>query len=106
MVGEPSMITIEEFIGGSPPVSRDEALALMLQLTAAQARLAVTIADLSAVPIEDRLLDIDEAAALLSVDRQWLYRRTRKVPFVVRLDGAVRFSARGIEQFITARRGR
>ncbi|MHB8384296.1 MAG: helix-turn-helix transcriptional regulator [Candidatus Binataceae bacterium] len=54
-------------------------------------------------PGEDRLLDIDEAARCLSVDRQWIYRRTKKLPFVVRLDGAVRFSARGIDAYIAAR---
>ena len=100
------MITLDELANGAVPASRDEAVALLARLAAAQTRLAVSLATLAEPAAGDRLLDIDEAASRLGVDRQWLYRRTRTLPFVVRLDGQVRFSERGIERFIASRRGR
>ncbi|MGA7873041.1 MAG: helix-turn-helix domain-containing protein [Candidatus Binatus sp.] len=101
------MITLDALIAGECPTSRDEAVALMGLLAAAHAKLAAVMAvAMVETPTADRLLDVDEAAQMLKVDRQWIYRRTRKLPFVVRLDGAVRFSASGIERFIAAKRGR
>lgn len=100
------MISLDDLIAGKSPASRDEAVALMAQLASAQTRLAVSIAGLAAAPADDRLIDVDEAAEMLGVDRSWLYRRTRTLPFAVRLDGKVRWSAAGIQNFIAAKRGR
>ena len=96
------MIGLDELIAGESPVTRDEAVALMGLLAGAQIRLAKIIADL-AVVTADRLLDADEAAQKLGVDRQWLYRRSGRLPFVVRLDGQLRFSLCGIESYIAAK---
>src|SRR5437773_2475086 len=52
---------------------------------------------------EDNLLRIDEAAKRLGVSPDWLYRRTSKLPFVVRLGRHVRFSAQGIENYVKRR---
>jgi predicted DNA-binding transcriptional regulator AlpA len=100
------MIGLDDLVAGASPASRDEAVSLMGLVAAAQIRLAKIVADLAVASAEDRLLDVAEAAEKLGVDRAWLYRRTRSLPFVVHLDGAVRFSARGVDQFIAARRGR
>lgn len=100
------MISLDELAAGAAPGSRDEAIALMAKLAAAQNRLAASLAALAEPTQPDRLLDIDEAAGRLNVDPQWLYRRTKALPFVVRLDGQVRFSERGLERFIASRRGR
>lgn len=52
---------------------------------------------------EDRLLPIEEAAAHLGVTRDWLRRRP-DLPFVVKLsEGVVRYSSRGIGQYIASR---
>ncbi|HKN12799.1 MAG TPA: helix-turn-helix domain-containing protein [Candidatus Binatus sp.] len=83
----------------------DDIAALLCRLAAAQTRLAALLAG-SARAGEDHLLDVDEAAQKLGVDRQWLYRRTKRLPFVVRLDGQVRYSAVGLERFIASRRGK
>jgi excisionase family DNA binding protein len=99
------VITLDALVAGESPTSRDEAVALMGQVAAAQARLTAFFAGLAITSTEDRLLDVDEAAQRLSVDRQWIYRRTGKLPFVVRLGGAVRFSAQGIERYVAAKRG-
>jgi predicted DNA-binding transcriptional regulator AlpA len=106
MAGGPPMITLDDLAAGTLPGSRDEAVALMGLLGAAQTRLAASIAGLALAAAEDRLLGVDQAAAMLGVDRSWLYRRTRTLPFAVRLDGKLRFSLLGIQNFITTRRGR
>ncbi len=54
----------------------------------------------------DRLLEVDEAARLLSLSPDTLYRRAGQLPFTVRIGGSVRFSALGIQKFIRARQGR
>ena len=98
------MIGLDELLAGAAPGSRDEALALMGLIAAAQIKLTAFIADSPESAIEDRLLNIDDTAARLGESKQWLYRRTAKLPFVVRVGSHVRFSSHGIDQFI-ARRG-
>jgi len=55
---------------------------------------------------EDRLLDVEAAAARLAVSTDTLYRKARDLPFTVRIGGNVRFSARGLARFIETRQGR
>jgi predicted DNA-binding transcriptional regulator AlpA len=97
------VITLDQLAAGASPASRDEAVALMGLLAAAHARLAASLAGLVVTSTEDRLLDVDEAAQRLGVTRQWLYRRTRTLPFAVRLAGKVRYSSAGIQHFIANR---
>lgn len=53
---------------------------------------------------EDQLLTVEEVAKKLGVPRDWIYRRTRKLPFTVRLGPRhVRFSLRGLERYIRQR---
>jgi hypothetical protein len=50
--------------------------------------------------VEERLLDVHEAAGRLCVTIGWLRRRPT-LPFVVKLsEGVVRYSQRGLESFI------
>jgi predicted DNA-binding transcriptional regulator AlpA len=53
----------------------------------------------------DQLLDLDEAARRLNVSSSWLYRRSSKLPFVVRNGRKLSFSERGIEQYIASKKG-
>ena len=54
---------------------------------------------------KDRLLTAQEAAKILSVSPDWLYRNTRKLPFTRRLGPKMlRFSRLGIEKWIGTRR--
>lgn len=100
-----------EDLGQIPP---EQIPAMLAQLAAMQSTLAArllgappTTNGQSHPPAEsDRLLDIQEAATMLSVSPDWLYRRTKKLPFVVRLGRQIRFSARGIEKHIRQRAGR
>lgn len=52
-------------------------------------------------PSEDKLLNIDEAAALLGMSKDRLYRTD--YPFTIRDGGLLRFSYNGIQKWIRAR---
>ncbi len=47
------------------------------------------------------LIDVDETARRLGVDRTWVYRHLEELPFAVRLPGkALRFDPVGLEKYI------
>src|SRR2546428_9422456 len=71
--------------------------AVVLELSAVEARLAARLAQLGLEGRDgqqhDRLLTVDEVAATLGVSRDWVKRRGAHLPFTVPLSpGAVRFS--------------
>jgi excisionase family DNA binding protein len=51
----------------------------------------------------DRLLTAAEAAELLACSPDYLYRRVNKLPFVRRIGHMVRFSERGINNYLELR---
>jgi predicted DNA-binding transcriptional regulator AlpA len=52
----------------------------------------------------DRLLSADEAATLLSVSPDWLYRHAKKLPFTRKLGPKMlRFSSHGIHKYLATR---
>jgi predicted DNA-binding transcriptional regulator AlpA len=54
---------------------------------------------------EDRFLDAKEAARLLSVSEDWLFRHSRKLPFARKLGPKMlRFSYHGIQKYLAARK--
>ncbi|HWP23517.1 MAG TPA: hypothetical protein VNM15_04950 [Candidatus Binatia bacterium] len=54
---------------------------------------------------EDRLLDAKEAARLLCVSEDWLYRNARKLPFARKLGPKMlRFSFQGIQRYLASRK--
>jgi predicted DNA-binding transcriptional regulator AlpA len=54
---------------------------------------------------EDRLLDAEEAATLLSVSEDWLYRYAKKLPFTRKLGPKMlRFSSLGIQKYLATRK--
>jgi predicted DNA-binding transcriptional regulator AlpA len=54
---------------------------------------------------EDRLLTADEAAEMLSVSPDWLYRHAKKLPFARKLAPKVlRFSYQGIVKWLATRK--
>jgi len=90
--------------GSAPSLTREDIRSVLCRLAAIQSRIAAHIAEGEGTPPpEDRLLTADEAATRLGVKRQWLYRRSNRLPFVVRLDGKVRYSSHGIDHFIASR---
>jgi hypothetical protein len=74
------------------------------RLAVVEGNLADRLTTLGAAP--DRLLTAEDAAALLAVSVDWLRRRA-DLPFVVRpSEGLVRYSARGIAEYIARRMGK
>jgi excisionase family DNA binding protein len=60
---------------------------------------------LNEVNNEDRFLDADEAAALLGVSKDWVYRHASKLPFTRRLGRKmVRFSQKELLSWAASRR--
>jgi predicted DNA-binding transcriptional regulator AlpA len=54
---------------------------------------------------EDRLLDAEEAAEVLSVSPDWLYRRAKKLPFTRKLGTKMlRFSSQGIQKYLATKK--
>jgi predicted DNA-binding transcriptional regulator AlpA len=74
------------------------------EVVAAALRAAVIApAPLTSGVTEDRLLDVHQAAERLGVSPDWIYRRSRELPFVVRVGSRVRASQRGIDRWIRSR---
>ena len=56
---------------------------------------------------EDRLLTTAEAALKLGCSKNYLYRNSKKLPFVIKLsEKRVRYSKKGIEKFLALRQNR
>jgi predicted DNA-binding transcriptional regulator AlpA len=54
---------------------------------------------------EDRLVKIDEAARMLSVSEDYLYRTHKKLPFTRKLGrGLIRFSVNGMQKWMAEKR--
>lgn len=80
---------------------------LLVQLNVDELRAIVREAVKSASRgvVEDRLIDAEEAAKVLCVSADWLYRRAKRLPFTRKLDRKVlRFSFQGIQRYIESRR--
>jgi predicted DNA-binding transcriptional regulator AlpA len=53
---------------------------------------------------EDRLVDINEAAKMLSAKKDWLYHNRKRLPFVKKTGPkSLRFSVRGIQAWIAGK---
>ena len=54
---------------------------------------------------EDHPLDAEQAAEILSVSEDWLYRHARKLPFTRKLGPKMlRFSSTGIQKYLITRK--
>ena len=54
---------------------------------------------------EERLIDAEEAAKLLSVSEDWLYRQAKKLPFTRKLGPKMlRFSSQGMQKYLATRK--
>ena len=54
---------------------------------------------------EDRLLTAEEAAKVLSVSQDWLYRNAQKLPFARKLgEKMLRFSSQGMQKWLNTRK--
>lgn len=96
----PSVDTIDEVPEHQLPSIMAELLSLQARVVARQTQAAAVVSEPGANHL---LLTIDEASVHLRVTKDWLRRRP-ELPFIVKLsDGVVRYSARGIEQWVATR---
>lgn len=98
--GDPATLTVPD-----PDLAPDDELAALVVLLAAlQTRAAARLLGRPALP-PDRLLDGEQAADRLRTSYDWL-KRQKELPFRVELsEGQTRYSERGLEAWIAARRG-
>jgi len=53
------------------------------------------------ISVEDRWVDVKEAARISGLSRDYLYRHVKKLPFAAKVDeGTLRFSVLGIHEFM------
>ncbi len=84
-------------------VSRAHVPAILAQLAALQVALAAHLLqqqEQDAEPEADRLLSISDASARLNVSQDWIYHRTKKLPFIRRVGGHVKASEQGLARYI------
>ncbi len=54
---------------------------------------------------EDKLFNAEDAAKILSVSKDWLYRNAHKLPFTLRVPpNMLRFSCQGIQKYLATRK--
>jgi predicted DNA-binding transcriptional regulator AlpA len=93
-------------------VPRDEAVALLAQMAAVQASLLARIVVATMAPdvelhgdTRNDMLSAAEAAKRTGMSVRWLYVHAKDLPFARRVSArAVRFSARGLEKWLAARK--
>jgi len=94
------IVSAPELIGELP---RDIIPALLMELAALQLSLAASLENSYRPDVgmpHDHLLTVEQAAGQLSVSRDWLYRHSRSLPFVVRQGRLLRFSTKGIDEYL------
>lgn len=71
-----------------------------------QVRVRLRLRAFSAATATDCLLDVADAAELLGMAEDTLYRKAKSLPFTVREGRSLRFSKVGIERYIRSRQGK
>ena len=105
--GEPTLPDVARDPSRIDDLDETGLAALVVELSGVQARLAARLAQLGAEARNgtDRLLTLQEAAALLTVSPSWLKRRPH-LPFCMKLsDGTVRYSEQGIWRWLQRKAG-
>src|SRR5438093_9112196 len=86
--------------------------AMLIQLAATQSLLAAKLIETAGsrnvanTAESDQLLDVEQAAEKLGVTPDWLYRRSKRLPFAVRLGRALKFSQNGLDRWIRSKAGK
>ncbi len=90
-----------------PTVSPEDRPGFMIRLAGCLSTLAAAqMKERTVDPasLGDILLNVRQAAKKLSQSTDWLYHNAAKLPFSVRNGGSLRFSSRGIDEYIRSRR--
>ena len=51
-------------------------------------------------PKDDKLLTIEQVCEVLNVSEEWIYHNVKKLPFVRKVGGMLRFSNNGLQRYI------
>jgi excisionase family DNA binding protein len=99
---------VDRVVDDAKAVSAASIPALLCQLGALQGILAARLAAAEPAPTvtQDSLLTVQEASVRLGLSCDWLYRKSRQLPFTVRVGRHLRFSSSGIDRYIRQREGR
>lgn len=57
-------------------------------------------AAMRSAPRQDRLLTVAQVCETLNVTEEWIYHNTKRLPFVRKIGGMLRFSAEGLQRYI------
>lgn len=109
-IGAEQALAIVEEVGAEAPRASLPALIAGLERVKVALMMRAFSPELYAVssPDEDRLVGVDEAAALLGISKSTLYKTANKFDFVIRQNetpGRLQFSARGIQRHLSHLRG-
>jgi predicted DNA-binding transcriptional regulator AlpA len=94
---------VAELAPGDLTLTLSQVAALHLSLAA---RLRELFPPVSASAAGDRLLTVADVADRMSLSAHAVYRRAARLPFTVRVGRYLRFSERGLEEYLGSRRGR
>ncbi|HEY2922036.1 MAG TPA: hypothetical protein VGK77_23885 [Candidatus Binatia bacterium] len=61
-------------------------------------------AALKAAPHDDKLLDAAQVSEILNCKEDWVYHNVRKLPFVRKVGGMLRFSNNGLQRYIESKK--
>jgi predicted DNA-binding transcriptional regulator AlpA len=105
---EPSAVAValadlEHALDAAPVESIPEAIGALARLDAMTRLRLVRLAQLAPVQAEERLLNVEQAAARLGMTASALYHRAQDFPFTVRQGRRLRFSSGGIDTWIRRR---
>lgn len=102
---QPAPIDLRQALAGIGAAKLEDLPRLLGQLreleAAALARLYAKPATSQTTPEQEQLIDVDEAAKRLNVSTDYLYRNWKNLPFAHKYDWGLRFSSRGIGDYIS-----
>ena len=81
--------------------------AMVVQLSTDELRAIIkdeVQAALKATHRDDNLLNAAQVSEILNCNEDWVYHNARKLPFVRKVEGMLRFSANGLQRYIEARK--
>jgi excisionase family DNA binding protein len=73
---------------------------MVVQLTVDELESMLERAAKVAAPKDDKLLTIEQVCDTLNVSPEWVYHRAKKLPFVRKIGGLLRFSHNGLQRYI------
>jgi excisionase family DNA binding protein len=112
MSGHSQFESLTELQQNVDAVPVDKIPAVLAQLAAVQSTLAARLLQNGNGTTQDpkasagKLLTVQEAAERTGMSKDWLYRNSSKLPFVVKVGRSLRFSEAGLEKWIRSRSGR